>query len=89
MLHTLQIVDEEAYVIRVKENALLVLVPKYGIEGTLFLSARPGSGSASSESQSVVDYDEEQQAVTVRTEGVCVCVFCFLGGFVRVGKWVW
>jgi hypothetical protein len=36
----LQVVDEDGYVIRVKDNALIVLVPKYGIEVCPWLPAR-------------------------------------------------
>ena len=34
-------VDEEAYVLAVKKNALQVLIPRYGIEGTLYLKGFP------------------------------------------------
>ncbi|OQV16180.1 Exosome complex exonuclease RRP44 [Hypsibius exemplaris] len=33
-------VDEEAYVLFVRKNALQVLIPKYGLEGTIMLSAK-------------------------------------------------
>jgi exosome complex exonuclease DIS3/RRP44 len=29
--------DEEGYVLFVRKNALQILIPKYGLEGTLFL----------------------------------------------------
>ncbi|KAL5022343.1 hypothetical protein ScPMuIL_001498 [Solemya velum] len=32
--------DEEGYVLFVKKNALQILIPKYGLEGTLFLNAK-------------------------------------------------
>lgn len=34
-------VDEEAYVLAVKKNALQVLIPKYGLEGTLYINDFP------------------------------------------------
>jgi exosome complex exonuclease DIS3/RRP44 len=45
-LHTLLFfknreVDEEAYVLAVKKNALQVLIPRYGLEGTLYLKDMP------------------------------------------------
>jgi exosome complex exonuclease DIS3/RRP44 len=36
-----RMVDEEAYVLSVKKNALQVLIPKYGLEGTLYLKDFP------------------------------------------------
>jgi len=32
--------DEDGYVLFVKKNALQILIPKYGLEGTLFVSGR-------------------------------------------------
>jgi len=34
--------DEEGYILYVRKNALQILIPKYGLEGTLFLSPRKG-----------------------------------------------
>jgi exosome complex exonuclease DIS3/RRP44 len=34
-------VDEEAYILAVKKNALNVLIPKYGLEGALYLKDFP------------------------------------------------
>ena len=34
-------VNEEAYVLGVKKNALQVLIPKYGLEGALYLKDFP------------------------------------------------
>lgn len=34
-------VDEEAYILGVKKNALQVLIPKYGLEGALYLKDHP------------------------------------------------
>merc|ERR1712168_294582 len=35
-----RICDEEGYIIYVRKNAMQVLIPKYGLEGTLYLSAK-------------------------------------------------
>ncbi|KAK7114496.1 exosome complex exonuclease RRP44-like [Littorina saxatilis] len=50
--------DEEGYVLFVRKNALQVLIPKYGLEGTLFLNA-PEKGAAS-----LFTYDEEENTQT-------------------------
>ena len=34
--------DEQGYVLYVRKNALQILIPKYGLEGTLFLSPHKG-----------------------------------------------
>jgi hypothetical protein len=44
--------DEEGYVLYVRKNALQILIPRYGLECTLFL-ARKG------ETSNVFEYDEE------------------------------
>jgi exosome complex exonuclease DIS3/RRP44 len=46
--------DEEGYVLYVRKNALQILIPRYGLECTLFL-ARKG------ETSNVFEYDEEEQ----------------------------
>jgi len=33
-----RVVDEEGYVLFVRKNALQVLIPKYGLEATLYLN---------------------------------------------------
>ena len=35
--------DEEGYVLFVRKNALQILIPKYGLEGTLYLSQSKGT----------------------------------------------
>ena len=32
--------DEEGYILRVRKNALQILIPKYGLEGTLYVSGK-------------------------------------------------
>ncbi|UYV79579.1 DIS3 [Cordylochernes scorpioides] len=50
--------EEEGYVLFVKENALQVLVPKYGLESTLYLS-QPGQPSP-------FCYNEKENTQTIR-----------------------
>ncbi|XP_071951446.1 exosome complex exonuclease RRP44-like isoform X2 [Antedon mediterranea] len=50
--------DEEGYVMFVRKNALQVFIPKYGLEGTLFL--KPEDKTASS----LFTYNEEEQSQT-------------------------
>eukprot|EP00124_Ichthyophonus_hoferi_P005291 Ihof_evm1s731 gene=Ihof_evmTU1s731 len=58
-----KVVDEDAYVIRVRDNALIVLVPKYGIEGTIFLEDKVGSGT------SALSYNDDEQSLTITLPG--------------------
>jgi len=48
--------DEEGYVMFVRKNALQVLIPKYGLEGTVYLSKRK-------ESQGLFKFDEEVKII--------------------------
>ncbi|XP_060878753.1 exosome complex exonuclease RRP44 [Metopolophium dirhodum] len=48
--------DEEGYILYVRKNALQILIPKYGLEGTLFLSPRKGQLQAAT-----FIYNEEEQ----------------------------
>ncbi|XP_067651291.1 exosome complex exonuclease RRP44-like [Haliotis asinina] len=48
--------DEEGYVLFVRKNALQVLIPKYGLEGTLFLK--------SDDSDTMFTFNEEEQTQT-------------------------
>jgi hypothetical protein len=34
--------DEQGYVLYVRKNALQILIPKYGLEGTLYVSPKKG-----------------------------------------------
>ena len=49
--------DETGYVLFIRQNALQVLIPKYGLEGTLFLRSKDGSGCEWS-------FDEEEPSQT-------------------------
>ncbi|XP_075227748.1 exosome complex exonuclease RRP44-like protein Dis3 [Lycorma delicatula] len=53
-----RIQDEEAYVLYVRKNALQVLVPKYGLEGVLYL--KPPAGSAKKQHPEFIYNDENQ-----------------------------
>jgi len=33
-----RILDEEGYILSVKKNGLQILIPKYGLEGTIYLN---------------------------------------------------
>ena len=68
-------VDEEAFVLRVRKNAVTVLVPRYGIEGPVYLEERvKDSGAAGAGSAAVVAvgpavvYDAENQTVAAGTQ---------------------
>ena len=47
-----RVCDEEGYVMFVRKNALQVLIPKYGLEGTVYLSKKK-------ESEGLFKFDEE------------------------------
>ena len=66
--------DEEGYVLMIKQNAVQVLIPKYGLEGTLYLRASPGSAAASSRgSQVEFQYDPDVPSQTC--SGVSLTLF--------------
>lgn len=46
--------DEEGYILFVRKNALQILIPKFGLEGTLYLSKK------GEESKVKFIYDEEE-----------------------------
>nr|CAH7756255.1 unnamed protein product [Callosobruchus chinensis] len=58
--------DEQGYVLYVRKNALQILIPKYGLESTLYL-ARKG------ESSDIFEYNEEDQ--TQRAKDVVLHAF--------------
>ncbi|KAF9293635.1 exosome catalytic subunit dis3 [Linnemannia elongata] len=55
--------EEEGYVIRILKNAFIVLVPKYGIEGIVYASAKVSktadSGDAAAQPQPILVYNPE------------------------------
>lgn len=61
-----RVLDEEGYVLFVRKNALQILIPKYGLEGTVYLDADKSMKKA-------FVYDEEESSVTFG--GVVLHVF--------------
>lgn len=57
--------EEEGYVIRILKNAFIVLVPKYGIEGIVYASAKvaKGEGEASATPQPILVYNPETDSL--------------------------
>lgn len=53
-----KIQDEEGYILFVRKNALQVLIPKYGLEGILYLSNSTSSNSIT------FTYNSEDQSQT-------------------------
>ncbi|KNC77921.1 exosome complex exonuclease RRP44 [Sphaeroforma arctica JP610] len=51
-----RVVVEDGYIIRVKDNALIVIVPKYGFESVVYFDSQQ------------TDYAEDKQALTLTTE---------------------
>ncbi|CAG9864161.1 unnamed protein product [Phyllotreta striolata] len=47
--------DEEGYVLHIRKNALQILIPKYGLECTLYLAKK-------GESSNIFEYNEEEQS---------------------------
>lgn len=54
-----RVLDEEGYILFVRKNALQILIPKYGLEGTVYL-----------DDEKAFVYDEE-----VRTKQICINAF--------------
>ncbi|XP_061645003.1 exosome complex exonuclease RRP44 [Phyllopteryx taeniolatus] len=52
------IVSEEAFVLFVRKNAIIVLIPKFGLEGTVFFDGKDKSGPN-------LVFDEERPSLTV------------------------
>ena len=57
--------DEEAFVVRVRKNAISVLVPRYGLEGPVYLQPREGGSTAAAASGQAILFDPENACVTV------------------------
>jgi len=47
---------------KVKANGLIVFVPRYGIEGSVYLTPKDGEGGAAADGQQQFVLDEERQA---------------------------
>ncbi|CAB3364764.1 Hypothetical predicted protein [Cloeon dipterum] len=54
-----KIQDEQGYILYVRKNALLILIPKYGLEGTVYVAPKKGEVLPVT-----FVYDEEQQTQT-------------------------
>eukprot|EP00040_Diaphanoeca_grandis_P015316 m.77993 g.77993 ORF g.77993 m.77993 type:complete len:1019 (+) comp25067_c0_seq1:139-3195(+) len=61
-------VDEEAYILRIRKNAISVLVPRYGIEGNVFLDKPPKVTDVENPSpQPLLNFDTDSQTLIVGT----------------------
>eukprot|EP00967_Tisochrysis_lutea_P082414 scaffold114103_cov29-Tisochrysis_lutea.AAC.6 len=58
-------VEEDAYIIKVRENGVVVLVPRYGIEGSIFVGSKHG--------RSVFEYDDKHELL--RAPGCTLAAF--------------
>lgn len=60
-------VNEEAYILFVRKNAIVVLIPKYGLEGTVFFGEKD-------KPKPTLLYDAEVKCFWMS----CVILFCLL-----------
>ena len=58
--------DEQGYILFIKQNAIQVLIPKYGLEGTLYLN---------SNDEAKFEYDESVPSQTVKNQDVSLTLF--------------
>ena len=93
--------DEEAFVLRVRKNAIIVIVPRYGVEGPVYLcnsshcktgtSSRGvgGDKQAAKSAAPAVFFDAEAGSITVGTGSQVkegrVFIWCVCGGGRRGG----
>ncbi|CAK9293952.1 unnamed protein product [Gordionus sp. m RMFG-2023] len=56
-----KVIDDEAYIIGVRKNAIRVLVPKYGIEGSIYLKSTVQNAE---EILNRLKYDEQESTLT-------------------------
>lgn len=59
-----QLLDEQGYVLFVKKNALQILIPKYGLEGNVFLDRDGKKGGKGGEGGCEGVYDDEKNTQT-------------------------
>uniref|UniRef100_A0A672TPA5 Protein DIS3 homolog n=1 Tax=Strigops habroptila TaxID=2489341 RepID=A0A672TPA5_STRHB len=59
------VVNEDAYILFVRKNAIVVLIPKYGLEGTVFFEEK---GKPTPK----LDYNNEVPSLTVEDTTLCV-----------------
>ena len=64
-------IDEEAYILRNKKNAIAVLVPRYGIEGVVFLDKPPvgEDGKKSTAALPELTFEEDTMKLQVKAGG--------------------
>ncbi|KAF9945854.1 exosome catalytic subunit dis3 [Modicella reniformis] len=55
--------EEEGYVIRILKNAFIVLVPKYGIEGIVYASAKAHKSTDGTSSSTILVYNPETDSL--------------------------
>jgi len=68
----------DARVTKIRSNGLIVFVPKYGIEGPVFLDGEKEDGTTvtgADNKKSVFAYDEERQRVESQDGSVCFTIF--------------
>ena len=58
--------DEQGYILFIKQNAIQILIPKYGLEGTLYLR---------SSSDVEFQYDSSVPSQTVKEQGISLTLF--------------
>ena len=58
--------DEQGYILFIKQNAIQILIPKYGLEGTLYLR---------SSSDVEFQYDSSVPSQTVKDQGISLTLF--------------
>ena len=61
-----RVIDEEAFVLAVRKNAISVLVPRFGIEGPVYLEEKQKGGKLTG---TKIDYDPEAPSITVTRGG--------------------
>jgi exosome complex exonuclease DIS3/RRP44 len=66
-----KVVEEEAYVIKVCNNAVVLIVPKYGIEGATFLRNKDHMAAGDTGMPPLLEYDSETQTLSYPSSGKC------------------
>lgn len=71
--------EENGYILFVRKNALQILIPKFGLEGTIYLSGKKG---ATHKSGIQFVFDEEVQLVNllkIACKLIIFCCYCSIG----------
>ena len=58
--------DEQGYILFIKQNAIQILIPKYGLEGTLYLKSTDCVK---------FEYDSSIPSQTVKAQGITLTLF--------------